>query len=45
MLSQSPLQIWQSMAFEREPVSLENLRAQHIRLMQQSPDSTPPPED
>ncbi|MGQ0619682.1 MAG: hypothetical protein ACT4QA_07145 [Panacagrimonas sp.] len=41
MLARSPLQTWQSMAFEREPVSLDRLKAQHARLTQPSPDSTP----
>ena len=44
MLVQSPLQVWQSMAFEREPVSLKRLQARHRLLMQQSRDSSPPPE-
>ena len=30
-LARSPVQVWQSMAFEREPVSLLWLQAQHVR--------------
>ncbi len=32
-LARSPVQVWQSMAFEGEPVRLSWLRAQHERLM------------
>ena len=32
-LARSPMQVWQSMAFEGEPVSLRWLQAQHERLL------------
>lgn len=32
-LARSPIQVWQSMAFEREPVSLIWLQAEHERLL------------
>lgn len=41
-LARSPVQVWQSMAFEREPVSLAWLQAQHIRLLTPPELSTPP---
>lgn len=34
-LERSPEQVWQSMAFEGEPVSREQLKARHERLMRQ----------
>ena len=41
-LARSPTQVWQSMAFEREPVSLIRLQAQHERLLAPRELSTPP---
>ena len=41
-LARSPMQVWQSMAFEREPVSLSWLQAQHERLLTPPEASTPP---
>ena len=32
-LARSPVQVWQSMAFEGEPVSLRWLQAEHERLL------------
>lgn len=40
-LARSPEQVWQSMAFEGEPVSRERLQARHERLMMQLAISTP----
>lgn len=37
-----PAQVWQSMAFEREPVRLSWLQAQHERLLTPPEASTPP---
>jgi hypothetical protein len=39
-LARSPEQVWQSMAFERQPVSLQRLQARHERLMAQLAVST-----
>ena len=44
-LSRSPMQVWQSMAFERDPVSLRWLQAQHERLLMPQELSTPPKAD
>jgi len=41
-LARSPVQVWQSMAFEREPVSLSGLQAQHERLLAPHVPSTLP---
>ena len=41
-LARSPTQVWQSMAFEREPVSLNWLQAQHERLLTPHVPSTSP---
>lgn len=41
-LARSPMQVWQSMAFEREPVKLTWLQAQHARLLTLLEASTPP---
>ena len=41
-LARSPTQVWQSMAFEREPVSLVWLQAQHVRLLTPPEASRPP---
>ena len=41
-LARSPVQVWQSMAFEREPVSLLWLQAQHVRLLAPHVPSTSP---
>ena len=41
-LARSPTQVWQSMAFEREPVSLCWLQALHERLLAQDVYSTSP---
>ena len=41
-LARSPTQVWQSMAFEREPVSLSRLQVQHECLMTAREASTPP---
>ena len=32
-LARSPIQVWQSMAFEREPVNLSRLQALHAHLL------------
>lgn len=39
-LARSPEQVWQSMAFEGQPVSLQRLQARHERLMAQLAVST-----
>ena len=41
-LARSPMQVWQSMALEREPVSLLWLQAQHVRLLMPQVPSTSP---
>ena len=41
-LARSPMQVWQSMAFERELVSLSWLQAQHARLLMPHVPSTSP---
>ena len=41
-LARSPVQVWQSMAFEREPVSLLWLQTQHERLLTPLEASIPP---
>jgi hypothetical protein len=41
-LRSSPTQVWQSMLFEREQVSLSWLQARHKRLLQQQDSSIPP---
>lgn len=41
-LARSPVQVWQSMAFEREPVSLTWLQAQHECLLTRHESSTLP---
>ncbi len=41
-LARSPVQVWQSMAFEGEPVSLRWLQAQHVRLLAPQVCSTSP---